>query len=72
MVSFLPQETGDASAQGSWVVVLAGPGGLDETRCIATEDVEDPTEISSADWMCKSSLANIREYILWTMFFYTL
>jgi len=49
----IPQETGDAGAQGSWVVVLAGPGGLDETRCIASEDVEDPTEISRADWMCK-------------------
>lgn len=72
MVSFLPQEGGDASVQGSWVVVLAGPGGLDETRCIASEDVQDPTEISSADWMCKSSLANGRELTLWTMFYYTL
>lgn len=56
----MTQETGGTSADGSWVVVLVGPGGLDETRCISSQDVQDPTEISSANWMCESSLAKGR------------
>lgn len=48
---FLAQEIG---ASGRWVVLLVAFGGPDETKCAASKDVEDPTEIPKLSWTCKA------------------
>lgn len=49
---FLAQENGGA---GSWVVLIAGFGDPDVTKCIGSEDVDDPTEIPELSWSCESN-----------------
>ncbi|CAM9637395.1 unnamed protein product [Pylaiella littoralis] len=35
-----------------WVVNLIGSGAPDEEKCISSESVEDPTEITTTSWAC--------------------
>eukprot|EP00752_Nemacystus_decipiens_P010130 g9028.t1 len=37
---------------GRWVVLVAGFGAPDEIKCVASSDVEDPTEIPVMSWSC--------------------
>lgn len=47
------QESGVA---GRWVVLVVGFGAPDEVKCIASNDVEDPTEIPKLSWTCEFNL----------------
>lgn len=39
-----------------WVVLISGFGDPDQTKCYASEDVEDPTEIPVLNWSCELTL----------------
>lgn len=56
MVSLLPQDAIGSSEVGNWAVVLTAVGSQGLTKCIGSQDVDDPTEVPEARWSCESHL----------------
>lgn len=52
-INLTPQRT--EGGTWGWVVNLIGSGAPDEEKCISSESVEDPTEITTTSWACELS-----------------